>query len=111
MKKLNKTLVALCVLSSAVSVNALARTYHHHANQPAAHVASVSSTIEINRAGVAEIAKLKGVGPKKAQAIVDYRQANGSFSDAKSLAKVKGIGEKMLARIERENPGKLKFSS
>ena len=40
-----------------------------------------------------------GIGPKTAQAIVDYRTANGPFASAESLLEVKGIGESTLARI------------
>ena len=42
---------------------------------------------------------MPGIGPKTAQAIVDYRTANGPFASAESLLEVKGIGESTLARI------------
>ncbi|MGL5654161.1 MAG: ComEA family DNA-binding protein, partial [Vibrio sp.] len=39
---------------------------------------------------------LKGVGIKKAQAIVDYRQTNGPFASADDLTQVTGIGESIV---------------
>jgi competence protein ComEA len=55
--------------------------------------------VDINRADAATIAKeLNGVGASKAKAIVDYREKNGGFKTADDLAKVKGIGPKMIER-------------
>lgn len=49
-------------------------------------------TIDINRADAATLEQLHGIGPSKARAIVDYREANGPFLQLEDLAKVKGIG-------------------
>ncbi|MFL6617044.1 MAG: ComEA family DNA-binding protein [Povalibacter sp.] len=55
--------------------------------------------VDINKADAATIAKeLQGVGLSKAQAIVAYREKNGSFKTAEDLRKVKGIGAKTLDR-------------
>ena len=55
--------------------------------------------VDINKADAATIAKeLQGVGLNKAQAIVAYREKNGSFKSADDLRKVKGIGTKTLDR-------------
>ena len=48
--------------------------------------------VNINRASVSELDALPGVGPSTAQAIVDYRTANGPFSSPEDLLNVKGIG-------------------
>ncbi|EEY38151.1 DNA uptake protein [Vibrio mimicus MB451] len=51
-------------------------------------------TVNINTASAEELATLlKGIGLKKAQAIVDYREANGPFISIDDLTNVKGIGE------------------
>ncbi|EEW07212.1 conserved hypothetical protein [Vibrio mimicus VM603] len=51
-------------------------------------------TVNVNTASAEELATLlKGIGLKKAQAIVDYREANGPFISIDDLTKVKGIGE------------------
>jgi len=55
--------------------------------------------VNINSATVSELAEnLKGVGPKKAQAIVNYREENGPFFSAEELMNVKGIGPKTLEK-------------
>ena len=53
--------------------------------------------VNVNTADATTIAKeLDGIGPAKAQAIVEYRQKNGPFRAAEDLLKVQGIGEKVL---------------
>nr|WP_243645831.1 helix-hairpin-helix domain-containing protein [Reinekea marinisedimentorum] len=49
--------------------------------------------VDINKDSAEKMSDLlNGVGPKKAQAIVDYRDANGPFLSADELANVPGIG-------------------
>ena len=50
--------------------------------------------ININTATVTELAKLKRVGKKFAERIVQYREINGPFAKAEDIMKVKGIGPK-----------------
>ncbi len=52
--------------------------------------------VELNSATVEQFMQLKGVGKKKAKAIVDYRTANGRFNTVTDLTKVRGIGPKIL---------------
>ncbi|MDQ1118526.1 MULTISPECIES: ComEA family DNA-binding protein [Pseudoxanthomonas] len=66
---------------------------------------AAESRVNINTADAAALdATLLNVGASKAQAIVDYRKANGPFKSAEELAMVKGIGlktvEKNRDRIE-----------
>ncbi|MEN0038896.1 MAG: helix-hairpin-helix domain-containing protein [Cellvibrio sp.] len=58
--------------------------------------------ININTADVQELTKLKGVGEKKAEAIVAWRKENGEFKTVDQLMEVKGIGEATL-NANREN--------
>ena len=64
-----------------------------------------SAVVNINTADLKQLIKLPGVGKKKAQAIIDYREANGDFASLEDLAKVKGVGKKMLAKLN----GKVAF--
>ncbi len=58
-----------------------------------------AAPVDINKASAQEMSEsLKGVGLKKADAIVAYRKANGPFASIDDLANVKGIGEKTIAK-------------
>ncbi|QDH69364.1 ComEA family DNA-binding protein [Marilutibacter alkalisoli] len=63
--------------------------------------------VDINTADAATLEQLVNVGPAKAAAIVEYREANGPFRSAEELALVAGIGlktvEKNLDLIEVGN--------
>ena len=57
------------------------------------------AAVNINTATSEELAEaLNGIGAKKAQAIVQYRNQNGPFTDANQLLDVKGIGEATLSK-------------
>ena len=45
---------------------------------------------------------INGVGPKLAEAIVDYRDQNGPFGSVEELTNVKGVGVKLIDK-NREN--------
>lgn len=55
--------------------------------------------IDINKAPVSELVKINGIGNAKAQAIVDYREKNGSFKSVDELTLVRGIGDKTLEHL------------
>ncbi|MGY6519406.1 MAG: ComEA family DNA-binding protein [Lysobacteraceae bacterium] len=64
-----------------------------------AATAFAGEVVDINRASAQELAAgLVGVGPAKAEAIVEYRERNGDFRSIEELAEVRGIG---LALVER----------
>ena len=61
--------------------------------------AFAADKVDINSADAAQLEKsLVGIGPSKAEAIVEYRKANGPFKSADELALVKGIGLKTVER-------------
>ncbi len=58
-----------------------------------------AAQVGINRADAVTLDKvLIGVGPKTAQAIVDYRAKHGPFKSVDDLLKVQGFGEKTLEK-------------
>lgn len=61
--------------------------------------------VNVNQATVEQLSQLPGIGKSKAQAIVDYRTKQGKFKSIADLAQVKGIGDKLVAKLE----GKVKF--
>tara|TARA_Y100000034_G_C6747885_1_gene332257 strand:+ start:455 stop:760 length:306 start_codon:yes stop_codon:yes gene_type:complete len=56
----------------------------------------ITKPLNINHATVEQLMALKGIGKKKAQAIVSYREEYGAFITVSDLVNVKGIGEKIL---------------
>jgi competence protein ComEA len=54
----------------------------------------------LNRANLEELGRLPGVGPKRAQAILDLRTKLGRFRRPTDLLRVKGIGPKSLKKLE-----------
>ena len=61
-----------------------------------------SFAVDLNKATLAELEALNGIGPAKAKAIVDYRTKNGPFKSADDLDKVKGVGKGIIAKIAAE---------
>jgi competence protein ComEA len=57
----------------------------------------LAGPVDVNTADAETIsAELKGIGLKKAKAIVEYRTKHGPFRSAEDLTLVKGIGERTV---------------
>jgi len=59
-------------------------------------VGALYASVDINNADAKSFTALKGVGDKKAQAIIAFRDTHGCFSSVEELSKVKGIGSKTI---------------
>lgn len=55
--------------------------------------------ININTADEKELTRLPGIGPGKAEAIVEYRTRNGPFSEVEQLRAVSGIGPRVMDQL------------
>ena len=58
--------------------------------------ANANGKVNLNTATVSELTALKGIGEKKAQAIVDFREKQGKFTSVEQLVDVSGIGPATL---------------
>ena len=63
---------------------------------------SAWATVDLNSATQSELEALKGVGPAKAKAIVDYRAKNGPFKNVDDLTAVKGFGKASVNKLKGE---------
>ena len=63
---------------------------------------SKQGTVNINTATLEELQTIKGIGKKKAEAILQYRKEHGAFRSKEDLLQVKGIGKKALEAIESQ---------
>lgn len=88
---MKKIVLALCLsISALLTLPTMAQT----ADAPMV-------SVNINEASAEEISEvLNGIGEAKAQAIVDYREENGTFGAVEDLAQVKGIGPSTIQKNE-----------
>lgn len=63
---------------------------------------SVWAVVNLNTATKDELVALSGIGPAKAQAILDYRSQHGGFKTVEELKDVKGIGAKRFEKLKAE---------
>jgi competence protein ComEA len=69
---------------------------------------AIAGPVDVNTADAKTLAReLQGIGMAKAEAIVSYREKNGPFKSADDLAKVKGLGKKLVD----QNKLNLKFEA
>ncbi len=62
--------------------------------------AEKTGKVHLNRATEAELQTVSGIGQKRAQDIIAYREANGPFRSVEDLKNVSGIGEKTLEKLK-----------
>ena len=91
------------ILISLMSVSGFAKEHSVHQS----HLSTQQqASMNINDASVQQLATLKGLGMKKARAIVAFRQQHGPFQHLSDLVKVKGVGQALLKRLQHKNPGR-----
>ncbi|ARJ51946.1 competence protein ComEA [Staphylococcus lutrae] len=71
-----------------------ASTMNSHVSQ------SQSQTINLNTADEKTLTQIPGIGPAKAQTIIQFRDEHGPFSTVDDLKKVKGIGQKTFEKLK-----------
>ncbi|EQB24031.1 helix-hairpin-helix domain-containing protein [Streptococcus equi] len=58
--------------------------------------------VHLNRASLADLQSIPGIGAKRAQDIIDVRESLGGFKSLEDLRKVSGIGAKTLEKLKHE---------
>lgn len=61
---------------------------------------SEEKKVNLNKASLEELKQVKGLGGKRAQDIIDHREANGKFKSVDELKKVSGIGAKTIEKLK-----------
>lgn len=90
-----KILIHATLLFCFISTTLIAHAEEEvSASSPESVIASASEKININTADAKQIASsLKGIGLKKAMAIIEYRKTYGPFQNIEELTSVSGIGD------------------
>ena len=70
----------------------LSRPSTSSANSLTSNGVSGGAKVRLNSASIEQLMQLNGVGQKKAEAIVEYRNKNGKFNSVEDFMKIKGIG-------------------
>lgn len=91
--------VIVCLFVSFLSAAALAEPASSTGTPCPLSTAGQAEPVDINTADAKTLAaKLNGVGPKSAEAIVAYRTKHGPFKRVEDLDNVKGIGKKTIEK-------------
>ena len=61
---------------------------------------SKEKKVNLNKASLEELKQVKGLGGKRAQDIINHREANGKFKSVDELKKVSGIGAKTIEKLK-----------
>ena len=61
-----------------------------------------NAALDLNTATKEQLVALSGIGPAKAQAILDYRTQHGGFKSVDELKDVKGIGARRFEKLKPE---------
>ncbi|MGQ9619056.1 MAG: ComEA family DNA-binding protein [Candidatus Aminicenantia bacterium] len=94
MKNLKSLFVFCLVLGLLIIFSLPSYSQQSKQSQPAI------KKVNINTATAQELSSLPRIGPKKASAIIEFRNKNGKFKRIEDIMKVKGIGEKTFLKLK-----------
>lgn len=88
--------------ASSVAGSATRKEQSQPATSPAgAYDSDGKGPLDLNRATLEQLDRLPGIGPKKAELIIEYREAHGGFRAVEELLNVSGIGEKTYSALQQ----------
>lgn len=93
----------ICAVLLTVSCNQAIGSEKNNEAQPVNQIDStvaVAGKIDLNNADITLLSQLPGIGPKTAELIDAYRQANGPFKSIDDLTNVKGIGPAKFEKLK-----------
>lgn len=96
-----KKYLSVLLVASALQVMVTPITSAAPLSEKIKAVQSQPAKLNVNTANLTELEALPGIGSKKAQAIIDYRKTAGKFRSIEDLSQVKGIGEKMVVKLQK----------
>jgi competence protein ComEA len=96
--KLAKIAVLTVSLAFVTGINAQTKAI----DQDKALTSSAVTKLNVNSASVEQLIKIKGLGPKKAKAIIQYIQQNGALVSLDELLEIRGIGQKLLGKLKTQ---------
>lgn len=90
----------LSTQASEQETQAVRSTQIPSASSTAATASQSNGKVNINTADLYTLMSLEGIGETYAQRIIDYRNANGPFTDIADIKNVEGIGDKRYDAIK-----------
>jgi len=69
-------------------------------SEPQRAASGLAGTLNLNTASIVDLIKLPGIGPKKAERIVNWRAKHGKFNRVVDLRRVKGFGAKTVKKLK-----------
>ncbi|WJG10413.1 ComEA family DNA-binding protein [Aliiglaciecola sp. LCG003] len=100
MKKYLPTLIVACAIYVASAPALQAQTLQQKIQTAKTQLKADTQKINVNTADASQLQALPGIGAKKAAQIVAYREQNGQFSTLQDLTNVKGIGTRMVEKLQ-----------
>ena len=90
-----------CGLTIALFIALIPGSAHDaHAGQYGSETIALQDAVDINTATLENLQKIKGIGPKLARRIIEFRKINGTFETIQDIVRVRGIGKAKFDEIK-----------
>jgi comEA protein len=105
---MSKKIIAIALVTCGLIGAAQAE---HRVSHNAEHTVALNKNFDINSATASEWMEVKGIGPKRAAAIIEYRKQHGNFATVSDLHNIRGISPAGIERLEQKNSIKFVVNS